>query len=181
MNKRDIEPFDYAQRIAEAIPRGVLLTTKAHGEVNTMVIGWGFLGTVWGVTTFIAYVRTSRHTYDLLEENPQFTINVPLEKLDGIILACAGIRSGRDLNKIDHLNLELVDGTEIDVPAIYQAPLTLECEVLYKHEIDLDNVPEDFRINYYPENVTDIDKGANCYTHMVYYGEVLESYILEAN
>lgn len=41
---RKINPADYAETIIKAIPKRVLLTTKAD-KVNTMVIGWGTFGT----------------------------------------------------------------------------------------------------------------------------------------
>lgn len=37
--KKYIDVFDYAKEILQAIPKGALLTTKAHGKVNTMAIG----------------------------------------------------------------------------------------------------------------------------------------------
>ena len=43
MQKRKIEISDYANEIIKALPKGVLLTSKAD-KVNSMVIGWGMLG-----------------------------------------------------------------------------------------------------------------------------------------
>ena len=37
--KRNIEVWDYAGTILEQTGKGVLLTTKAKGKVNTMTIG----------------------------------------------------------------------------------------------------------------------------------------------
>ena len=42
--KRDIEVFDHASEIISTVNRGVLLTSKARGRVNTMTISWGMLG-----------------------------------------------------------------------------------------------------------------------------------------
>ena len=42
--KKEINVFDYAKEIAKSIGKGVLLTSKADGKVNTMTIGWGTLG-----------------------------------------------------------------------------------------------------------------------------------------
>ena len=42
--KRKIEIADYAGRIMAETPKGILLTTKAGDKVNSMTIGWGFLG-----------------------------------------------------------------------------------------------------------------------------------------
>lgn len=42
--KREIEVFDYAGEIMKGVKAGVLLTTKAEDNVNTMTISWGTLG-----------------------------------------------------------------------------------------------------------------------------------------
>ena len=44
MTKRNIKIEDYANDIVKALPKGILLTTKAD-KVNSMVIGWGTIGT----------------------------------------------------------------------------------------------------------------------------------------
>ena len=54
--KEKIEIADYAQTITKALPKGILLNTQGE-KFNSMVIGWGNLGTTWGVPTFVVYVR----------------------------------------------------------------------------------------------------------------------------
>ena len=75
--KRKINVWDYAGEIIEKIGEGVLLTTKADGQVNTMTIGWGTIGIQWRKPIFIAFVRQSRLTKELLDKNLEFTVNVP--------------------------------------------------------------------------------------------------------
>lgn len=180
MQARPINPFEYAEAITKANPKGILFTTKAEGKVDTMVIGWGQIGTLWGKPTFTAFVRTSRESHRLVELNPQFTINVPADgRLRKDIFALAGAKSGRDHDKIAELGLTLVDGHEIDVPAIAEAPLTLECKVVYSDELDKAKMPAEVRATYYPDEITDIDTGGNCYTHVAFYGEIVDAYLLE--
>ena len=45
--KQQIDAFDYAGHICKAMKTGILLTTKADGQVNTMTIGWGKIGIEW--------------------------------------------------------------------------------------------------------------------------------------
>ena len=80
--KKCIEPFDYAGLFAKHMNRGILLTTKGKGKVNTMTIGWGTIGIEWGRPVFVAYVRESRFTRQILDENPEFTVNflVPAQR-----------------------------------------------------------------------------------------------------
>ena len=66
--KKEINAFDYAGDICKALPKGILMTTKTGDYVNTMVIGWGHIGIEWGRPIFVAYVRESRHTKQMVEE-----------------------------------------------------------------------------------------------------------------
>ena len=88
--KRQVNPFDYAGDICKALPGGILLTTKRGEEVNTMTIGWGHIGIEWSIPIFVVYVRESRYTKQLLEENGEFTINVPVGEIDKSILGVCG-------------------------------------------------------------------------------------------
>jgi len=127
--KTKINAFDYASEICKALPKGILLTTKAGEQVNTMTIGWGHIGIEWGKPIFVAYVRESRHTKAMLEENGEFTVNVPLGEYDPKILGYCGTKSGRDTDKIADMNLTLVEGESVSVPGIKEFPLTLECRL----------------------------------------------------
>ena len=75
--KKEINAFDYAGDICKALPRGILLTTKRDGKVNTMTIGWGHIGIEWGKPIFVAYVRDSRYTREMLDGSGEFTVNIP--------------------------------------------------------------------------------------------------------
>ncbi len=96
MAKRMIDVSDYANRIMKSFRPGVLITTKAGEKINSMVIGWGTLGVIWERPVFIAYVRDCRYTREMLDKNPEFTINVPMGSFDKKILAVCGTKSGRD-------------------------------------------------------------------------------------
>lgn len=172
--KKMIEAFDYAGTVCKAMPRGILLTTKADGKVNTMTIGWGHIGIEWGKPIFVAYVRESRYTKQMLEANGEFTVNVPMGSIDGKILGYCGTKSGRDTDKIADLGLTLEAPEVISVPGIQELPLTLECKVIYKQKQDLSAIPADILARYYPADET----GYQDY-HYAYYGEIVSAYIIE--
>lgn len=177
--KREVNPFDYAGEICKALPRGILLTTKRGEEVNTMTIGWGTIGIEWSRPIFIAYVRESRYTKQLLEANGEFTINVPLGDVDKKILGVCGTRSGRDMDKIRELGLHLEEPVAISVPGIRELPLTLECRVLYKQQQDLSAIPEDILARYYPVEEDTLHPGSDRDYHIAYYAQILKAYIIE--
>ena len=172
--KQKIHVLEYASQILEAMNKGVLLTTKADGEVNTMTIAWGTVGIEWKKEIFTVFVRQSRHTKTLLDKNPEFTINIPVGEYDKKILSVCGTESGRDVDKIQKLNLTLVDGETVSVPAILQLPLTLECKVLYKQDQVLSALNEQERKGCYKSGTAEENN-----FHTAYYGEITAAYILK--
>lgn len=171
--KKMIDPFDYAGEFAKHMGKGILLTTKGDRGVNTMTIGWGTIGIEWGRPIFVAYVRESRYTHQLLDANPEFTVNCPVGEIDGKILGFCGTKSGRDVDKIQAMSLNLEEPMKISVPGIKEFPLTLECKVLYRNKQAPDSLPQEILDRYYPEK-----NGVRDF-HYAYYGEILSAYIIE--
>lgn len=174
---KKVNPADYAETIIKAIPKGVLLTTKAE-KVNSMVIGWGTFGVEWGKPMFVVYVREGRFTRSQLDANPEFTINIPFEKADKEILQICGWKSGHDMDKITEAKLSLVESEAVSVPGIREFPLTLECKVVFRQKQDLELIHEKFR-NCYPQDVPGTYPMANKDPHIAYYGEIVNAYIAE--
>lgn len=174
--KQQVDAFDYAAHICKAMKTGILLTTKANDQVNTMTIGWGKLGIEWNRPVFIAYVRETRYTKQLLEENGEFTVNIPYGEYDSKILGYCGTKSGRNTDKIQDLGLSLVESDVIGVPGIRQLPLTLECKVIYKQKQDLNALPQSIIERFYPE----INESGFRDYHIAYYGEIVNAYLIDA-
>ena len=174
--KKQIDAFDYAGHICKSLKSGILLTTKAGDTVNTMTIGWGKLGIEWNRPVFIAYVRETRYTKQLLEESGEFTVNIPYGDVDSKILGYCGTKSGRDTNKIQDLSLTLIDSDMVQVPGIQELPLTLECRVIYKEQQNLNRLPQEILTRFYP--VMD-EAGFRDY-HIAYYGEIVNAYLVES-
>lgn len=177
--KRQINVFEYANEIMTHLQKGVLLTTQSKGKVNTMTISWGSLGIEWNKPIFITYVRESRHTKKMLDENPEFTINIPVREFDKKILGFCGTQSGVSVDKIKHLDLTLEDSEVISVPGIKELPLTLECKVIYKQAQEPNAIMKENRERFYPKDVSGDFHGANADYHTVYYGEIINAYIIE--
>ncbi len=172
--KRKIDLWEYAPLILAQTEKGVLVTTKSGEEVNTMTIGWGTLGNQWHKPIYTIFVRQSRHTKKLLDENGEFTVNVPLDDSAKKILGVCGSKSGRDMDKIKELGLTLEAPETIRVPGIKELPLTLECKVIYKQDQVLDSINDENRTRYYaPGTLDEADY------HTAYYGQILAAYIIE--
>ena len=172
--KEFVNPFDYAKEINYALEKGILLTTKADDQVNTMAIGWGMMGIQWNKPIFIALVRGCRHTYSMLEKNPEFTVNIPLGSLDKNIIKVTGTKSGRDTDKFQELGLTTEVPEKISVPGICQLPLTLECKVLYKQQQYPEHLLSQEPSKFYQKDPVSIQ---NDY-HTAYYGEIVSAYII---
>ena len=111
--KEKINAFDYAEQLNKALLQGILLNTNGD-KFNTMVIGWGHLGTLWNLPTYTVYVRQSRYTKLQLDKTGEFTISAPVSgRLDREVFSICGTRSGRDIDKEKAANLTLVDADEI--------------------------------------------------------------------
>lgn len=172
--KQNINVWEYAPQILQAVGNGILLTTQADGQVDTMTIGWGHLGVEWYKPIFIAYVRQSRHTKSLLDKNPEFTVNIPLGSADKEIIRVCGTQSGRNTDKVQKLNLTLVPGETVAVPGIKEMPLTLECKVIYKQDQVLSALSQEDREHFYKAGTPNDGD-----FHTAYYGEITAAYILQ--
>ncbi len=169
--KQPIHVFDYAGTICNAMKRGILLTTRAGEKCNTMTIGWGTLGIEWGKVVFVAYVRQSRYTRELLDETGEFTVNIPVGEIDPKILGFCGTKSGRDTDKFAVLGLTPEAPEKISVPGIRELPLTLECRVLLRSRQDESKLAPAARERYYSGGDTGND-------HIAYYGEIVSAYLI---
>ncbi len=170
MNRRKIDPLDYADEISHALEKGVFLTTRNGEKINCMVIGWGHIGRIWELPVFVAYVRGCRFTSELLDANPEFTVNVPIRGFSREAFSICGTRSGRDTDKIREAGLTTAEPEIVSVPAIRDFPLTLECRVIYRERQEAAGLPEEIRGRFYTVETE---------AHISYYGQIVSAYILE--
>ncbi len=173
--KEKINAFDYAEQLNKALPQGILLNTNGE-KFNSMVIGWGYLGTIWNLPTYTVYVRQSRYTKPQLDQTKEFTISAPVAgKLSKEVFQICGAQSGRDVDKEKAAHLTLVDADEINVPGIKEYPLTLECKVLYQQDQVLGDIPEDIRKRFYSHGTDEGD------FHTAYIGQIVSAYIIKGD
>ena len=138
--KEKIDITDYANLITKALPKGILLNTNGE-KFNSMVIGWGHLGTLWSRPTFHVYVRQGRYTREQLDKTGEFTISIPLDQPDPVINKICGWQSGHTIDKVKEAHLTLEEAEAISTPGVKEYPLTIECRVLYSQAQDLSRIP----------------------------------------
>lgn len=149
------------------LPRGAFLTVKAGGKINTMTIGWGLIGYIWRMPVLIVAVRPSRYTCKLMEQTDNFSVSFPEPGDLKSSLARAGQKSGRDIDKFEELPLTAQKGKLIDSPAIAECRLVYECQIVYRHPLDPQMLPEDIRNYFY----------ASRDYHILYFGRIMATYL----
>lgn len=122
---------DHADLAIKRLEKGVLLVSQHEGKTNVMAMAWGFPGVMWSKPVFIAPVRTSRFTHDLIEGSGEFVVCIQPETMDDIMMR-TGSCSGRDVDKLKELNLETFNVPEVSVPGIEGSLLTYACKVIHK-------------------------------------------------
>ena len=176
--KETIHAFDHADHILGALKKGILLNTLGE-KFNSMVIGWGHMGILWGRPTFLVYVRENRYTKHVLDETRAFTISVPEDRLPKEICRVCGSLSGWNVDKAREAGMTLAEARTNGVPGVKEAPLTLECRVLYSQRQILEEIPEDLRLRNYPQEVDGSHPMANRDPHTLYVGEIVDAYLLK--
>lgn len=141
--------------------KNALLTAGSGDDYNTMLIGWGALGSIWSKPAATVYVRESRYTKEFLDKLDIFTISFfdKKYKKDELIL---GTKSGRDGDKIALTSLtpkKLDQGVTFE-----EAEVTLVCKKQYVQKMDLAAMPEDIQKSAYADGDM----------HVMYIGEVID-------
>lgn len=172
--KESINSEFYCEQVMKKISKGILLTSKSGFKVNSMAIAWGSIGRVWNKQVFIAYIKESRYTKELVDDSSEFTINIPIDQLDSNILNVCGSKTGRDFDKISMLDFTLIESNKINTPGILEVPITLECKVIYKQKLNPKEISEIDLERFYSKNIS-----VNENYHTVYYGEIVDAYILK--
>ena len=150
--KKRIKPFELSENVLNA---NLLIATKLDKEVNIMTLGWRSLGTLWSKPVWIVAVKPSRHTFKMLNQNPEFTLHLmPDDRSD--VMNVAGSKSGRDMDKVKELGLTLKSSKKVSVPLIEEALISYECKIIHTTE-----------------------SGKNA-PHRLYFGQIKRSYAEES-
>lgn len=110
-------------------PVPVVLVSCADNNGNTNIITVAWTGVVCSNPPMLYIsVRPERHSYEMIKTTGDFVINLPNERLTKAVDFC-GVKSGRDVNKFEHLGLTPEKSSKTISPYIKEAPLCLECKV----------------------------------------------------
>ncbi len=129
----EVSEYDSAALFKPKVPALVVSNSDDQGP-NVMTATWWMVAG-YDPFRFMLAVSQESFTYELIEANPAFVMAAPSTDLvDAFTLA--GMVSGRDLDKIDHLDLATVPAQSIDVPLLADAVGNLELSVIDSFEDD---------------------------------------------
>lgn len=109
------------------LPAVLVSCGKSVDDSNLITVSW--TGTICTdpAMCYIS-VRPERHSYEMIRENMEFTINLTTEAIARATDWC-GVKSGRDYNKWKETGLTPEAGVKVSCPSVKESPLSIECRV----------------------------------------------------
>jgi flavin reductase (DIM6/NTAB) family NADH-FMN oxidoreductase RutF len=146
--------------------QGAFLTVKGQDKENTMTISWGSIGFMWQRPVFIAMVRKSRYTFELIEKADSFTVSIPSgSEMKNALITC-GTKTGRDINKQEAAGIKFMPAQTVDSPIVEGCNMYYECKIVYKQPMDKALLFPDIQNSMYSDDDY----------HTLYYGEIVACY-----
>ncbi len=108
-------------------PSPVFLLAVGKDEPNISTIGMFNVYSVDPTVVGIG-IKSSRHSYKLLEETGDFTLNVPGKELVEQVVKC-GFASGSRMNKFSDVGLTPEPGKRVRSPSVAECPLNIEVKI----------------------------------------------------
>lgn len=105
----------------------VIVTCGNMGHSNMLTVAWTGTLCTNPPMCYIS-VRPERHSYPLIKESMEFTINLTTAAM-ARATDWVGVRSGADYDKWAETGLTPVAGVKVACPYIGESPLSIECRV----------------------------------------------------
>jgi flavin reductase (DIM6/NTAB) family NADH-FMN oxidoreductase RutF len=157
------------------VPVVMVSCVDNEGKPNIITLAWA--GTINSDPPMVSIsIRKSRYSHELITEKGDFVINLPNTKLTFATDYC-GVKSGRDVNKFETMNLTPEKASIVSAPIIKECPVNLECVVkqvielgshdMFLAEVVATNVDEDLLDE---NDKLDLGKAdLICFSHGEYY------------
>lgn len=109
------------------VPVVLVTSGRSRADWNMLTVAW--TGTICSDPAMLSIsVRKERHSYPLICENMEFTVNLVTEEMTWAT-DLAGVKSGRDIDKWEATGLTPLPGEKVSSPTIAESPLSIECRV----------------------------------------------------
>ena len=104
-----------------------LVTCGDMEQSNIITVAWAGIINTHPPRTYIS-VRPQRHSYHIIKESGEFTLNLTPARLIRAADFC-GMYTGAKVDKFARCHLTREEGLTVSCPAIAECPLSLECRV----------------------------------------------------
>lgn len=129
----EIGEYDSKAIFKPTVPALVVSNSKDEGP-NIMTASWWMLAG-YNPFRYLLAVSQKTYTHDIIESSQEFVLAAPsTELIDAVTLA--GMVSGREIDKIEHLDLETIPGQSVDVPLLADAVGNIEMLVMNSFEFE---------------------------------------------
>ena len=109
------------------VPAVMVSCMNEEGKANIMTAAWA--GTLCSDPVMVSVaIRPERYSHDIIERTGEFVLNLTTQELAFAADFC-GVRSGRDVDKFQHLRLTRLPSKHVRAPGIAESPVSLECRV----------------------------------------------------
>ncbi len=137
-------------------------TAKGKERTNSLIIGWGGLGILWGKPCCTVYIHESRYSRIIFDEADAFSVSwFPKGQYQESLNYLGGV-SGYQEDKMKGCGLSVIEG---EAPYFQEAELVLICKKMAESKFELENIR-------YPERTIDWYRKDG--VHTLYYGEIVK-------
>jgi len=109
------------------LPAVLVSCGSVPAEYNILTIAWTGIICSDPALCYIS-VRPERHSYPIIKKTGAYVINLTTEALAFATDWC-GVRSGKENNKFQKMNLTPVPASKVKAPLIQESPINIECLV----------------------------------------------------
>lgn len=172
MQWKKTDPYEMDFRPFKMISKDWMALAVGSGDrMNSMTVSWGILGELWSRPVFTVFVRSSRYTKKLMDENKYFTVSAfpQTAKNRESLVHIGGHSKKDDPDKTANAGLE-VEYSELGNPLFRQSDLAFECRILYREELKEELLPPEIRKIYAEGDPA---------MHTMYIGEIVNVYVKE--
>lgn len=159
----DLRKFYYYSFPTQA----ALVTVKDKEKTNIITVAWHCTISkkppLYGIS-----IAPQRYSHKLIEESKEFVINfMPYEMVEEIQFC--GTNSGRNIDKIDNISLNLIDSEKVSTKTIKESFSCFECKLFNKitlgdHTFFVGNILNaKIEKEVFSEGILDLDKMKPCY------------------
>lgn len=109
------------------VPAVMVSCQRKDERPNIITVAWA--GTICSSPAMVSIsVRPERYSYDIIKESGEFVINLVNKELVFAADYC-GVKSGRDEDKFEAMQLTPFSSQHILAPGIKESPVNIECQV----------------------------------------------------